>query len=81
MKHYIYLTILLVCFGVCSFFNNLFIIPLCLNFVAISLLMLKDLLFSKTRLESLEKRVAELNNAVTAIRFVGNHATRKPPTI
>jgi hypothetical protein len=77
MKTYIYLTCLICGFSIASFYQPLFIIPTCITICVISLFSFRDVVFSKTKLELLEKKVAELTNIVNTIRYVRSNATRK----
>lgn len=77
MKQYIYITSLIVLFATITFFNALFIIPLCISLVLLALLSVKDVLFAKTQMNELTKKISEVSNVVNTIRYVNSQATRK----
>ena len=76
MKNLIYLTILLVAFSCATYFINLFIIPSCLIFVCIGVLILQPLFEKSTDITQLDTKVKELTNIVNAIRIAQNNRTR-----
>ena len=73
----IYLTILLVLFTALTYFQSLYVIPLCITSLCISVELLQGLFKKGTKLAELEEKLKEVSNIANACRITLNNRTRK----